>query len=106
MASCDPSAPDGMRLVTSDSVSVFATRQDSITPSSGDRLSVLKPDSSVPVLACIDEGHYSIYKIELPDGRSGYVNDGDYRLRDKQYSDSAWCGAKPRNSRWQWGWAD
>lgn len=106
MASCDASTPDGMHLVTSDTVSVFATKKGSITPSSGTRLTILKPDASVPILACVDEGDYSIYKIELPDGRSGYVNDGDYRLRDKQYSDSAWCGAKPRNSQWKWGWAN
>ena len=100
------SEPDGMRLVTSDTVSVFATKKGSITPSTGIRLSTLKPDASVTVLACLDEGDYSIYKIELPDGKSGYVNDGDYRLQDKNYSDSAWCGAKPRNSRWKLGWAN
>jgi hypothetical protein len=100
------SVPDGMSLVTSDTVSVFATKKDSITPSSDTRLTILKPDTTVPVITCIDQADYSIYKIGLPDGKSGYVNDGDYRLLDKQYSDLAWCGAKPRNSRWQWGWAN
>jgi hypothetical protein len=100
------SAPDGMRLVTSDTVSVFATKKDSITPSAGTRLTILKPDTTVPVITCIDQADYSIYKIGLPDGKSGFVSDGDYRLLDKQYSDLAWCGAKPRNSRWQWGWAN
>jgi hypothetical protein len=102
----DTSEPDGMHLVTSDTVPVFATKKDSITPLSGTRLTILKSDTTVPVIACIDEADYSIYKIGLSDGKSGYVNGGDYRLLDKQYSDSAWCGAKPRNSRWQWGWAN
>ncbi len=106
VASCDTSAPGDMHLVTGDTVSVFATQKDSITPSTGTRLTILKPDAIVPVIACIDEADYSIYKIQLPDGRSGYVSDGDYRLLDRQYSDSAWCGAKPRNSRWQLGWAN
>ena len=102
----DTSVPDGMHLVTSDTVSVFAAKKGSITPSSGTPLTTLKPDTTVPVIACIDEAEYSIYEIGLPDGKSGYVNDGDYRLVDKQYSDLAWCGAKPRNSRWQLGWAN
>jgi hypothetical protein len=100
------SAPDGMSLVTSDTVSVFATKEDSITPSSGTRLTILKPDTTVPVITCIDQADHSIYKIELPDRKSGYVSDGDYQLLDKQHSDSAWCGAKPRNSRWKSGWAN
>jgi hypothetical protein len=98
--------PDGIRLVASDTVSVFATKQESLAPSASTAVSILEPYASVPILACIDEGHYSIYKIELPGGKSGYVNDGDYRLQDKNYSDSVWCGAKPRNSRWKWGWAN
>ena len=102
----DTSAPDGMHLVTSDTVSVFATRNDSIRALSGTRLTTLKPDTTVSVTACIDEADYSIYKIGLPDGKAGYVNEGDYRLRDKQYSDLAWCGAKPRNSQWRLGWAN
>jgi hypothetical protein len=98
--------PDGMRLVTSDTVSVFAAKKDSVPPYSGAPLTTLKADTSVRVIACIDEGDYSIYKIALSDGTSGYVGGGDYRLQDKQYSDSAWCGAKPRSSRWKWGWAN
>jgi hypothetical protein len=95
-----------MRLETSDTVSVFATKKDSITQSARTRLTILKADTTVPVITCIDVAGYSIYEIGLSDGKSGYVNDGDYRLLDKHYSDSAWCGAKPRNFRWQWGWAN
>jgi hypothetical protein len=98
--------PDDIHLVTSDSVSVFATKQESISPSVASPLAVLEPDARVPVLDCIDEGAYSIYKVRLSDGRSGFVNDGDYRLQDKHYSDSAWCGAKPRNPQWQRGWTN
>ncbi len=65
-----------------------------------------KPDARVPVLDCIDEGAYSIYKVRLSDGRAGFVSDGDYRLQDKHFSDSAWCGAKPRNPQWQRGWTN
>jgi len=101
----DTSVPDDMHLVTSDTVSVFATKKNAITPSSGTRLTVLTADTTVPVISCIDEADYSIYEIGLSGGRTGYVSDGDYRLRDKQYSDSAWCGAKPRNSQWRLGWA-
>ena len=104
LASCvRMGGPDDMRLVTSGAVSVFATKQQSTAPSFGNRLAVLEPDARVPVLDCIDEGGYSIYKIRLSDGRTGFVNDGDYRLQDKNYSDSAWCGSKPRNPQWSIG---
>ena len=96
--------PDDILLVTSDSVSVFATKQQSITPSLDDRLAVLEPDARVPVLDCLNEGDYSIFKIRLSDGRTGFVSEGDYRLQDKKFSDSVWCGSKPRNPQWQRGW--
>jgi hypothetical protein len=98
--------PDDMALVTSDAVPVFATKQQAITPTLGNRLAVLEADARVPVLDCIDEGNYSIYRVRLSDGRTGFVSDGDYRLQDKNYSDSAWCGAKPHNPQWQRGWAN
>jgi hypothetical protein len=96
--------PDDVLLVTSDAVSVFATKQQSIAPSLGDRLAVLEPNARVQVLDCLDEGGYSIYKIRLSDGRTGFVNDGDFTLTNSNYSDSVWCGSKPRNPQWQRGW--
>jgi hypothetical protein len=91
-------------LVTSNAVPVFTTKQDSIAPSVGNRLAILKPDARVPVLDCLDAGSYSIYKIRLSDGQMGFVNGGDYTLTNSNYSDSVWCGAKPRNPQWERGW--
>jgi hypothetical protein len=96
--------PDDVFLVTSDAVSVFTTKQESLAPSVGTRLATLEPEARVPVLECLDEGGHSIYKIHLSDGRMGFVNDGDYILSNSNYSDSVWCGAKPRNPQWQRGW--
>ena len=96
--------PNDVVLVTRDAVSVFTTRQESLAPSVGNRLAILEPDARVAVLDCLDEGGYSIYKIRLSDGRTGFVKDGDYTLSNSKYSDSVWCGAKPRNPQWRQGW--
>jgi hypothetical protein len=96
--------PNDVLLVTSDAVSVFTTKQESLAPSAGNRLAILEPDARVAVLDCLDEGGHSICKVGLSDGRVGFVNDGDYTLSNSKYSDSVWCGAKPRNPQWQQGW--
>jgi|SRR5580700_6588923 hypothetical protein len=68
-------------VVASDTVPIFATRDQSLQPPSGNSLAVLQPGQSVLVVECIDLKQYQIYKVRLPDGRTGFVNAGHYTLR-------------------------
>ena len=43
----------------------------------------LQPQQQVKVIRCVDVKHYFIYKVQLPDGRIGFVNDGKYTLLRK-----------------------
>jgi hypothetical protein len=40
----------------------------------------LSSGQSVPVAECVDVKHFLIYKVDLPDGRNGFVLDGHYSL--------------------------
>jgi len=84
LTSCVRMGDRDVFLVTSEPVTVFATQEQSMEPVPGNSLAVLEPKQSVPVLDCVDVKHYQIYKIRMPDGRTGFVNAGHYTLRDKE----------------------
>ena len=95
--------PDDVFLVANQAVLVFTTKQQSMHSSLGSPLAVLQPKERVPVLDCIDVGEYQVFEVRLADGRTGFVNDGDYRLRD-EHDDSTWCGSNPHNPQLERGW--
>ena len=67
-------------LVTKDSVPVYHSEADSMASPSPEPLIILPPKQSVVVKECVDVKHYIIYKVELADGRIGYINAGEYDL--------------------------
>ncbi len=74
-------SPRGLMLVTKGTVPVYATEDDAINkPPKPSVIAQLSPDQSVPVTKCVDVKHYMIYKVRLPDGRDGFVLDGEYTL--------------------------
>lgn len=65
---------------------VFATAGESMSSATVHPISELQQNQRVPVLRCVDVKVYLVYKIRLPDGKVGYVNDGKYDLTDKNGS--------------------
>lgn len=92
-------------LVANEPVPVFTTKELPIGPSADHTLAVLAPKQRVPVLDCADVKDYPVYKIRLPDGRMGFVNEGHYTLQDKD-GRAAPCGQapEPRTPEPQRGW--
>ena len=70
-----------LMLVTEGAVPVFETKSDAMASSEPKPIAVLSVQQSVEVVKCVDVKHYFIYKVRLPDGRTGYVNVGDYVLQ-------------------------
>lgn len=66
-------------LFAKDSVPIYATIEDA-TAGNGVVISEMIAGQHVPLLECIDVKHYLIYKIRMPDGRIGFVNEGSYLL--------------------------
>jgi hypothetical protein len=59
---------------------VYATEDDAMKSPRPPVLAQLSAGESVPVTKCVDVKHYLIYKVRLPDGRDGFVLDGEYSL--------------------------
>lgn len=75
------SSPRGLTLVTKGTVSVFATEDDAMNKSPQPSvIAQLSAGQSMPVIKCVDVKHYMIHKVRLPDGRDGFVLDGEYML--------------------------
>lgn len=70
-----------LMLVAVSAVSVFETKSDAMASPEPKPIVVLSVQQSVEVVKCVDVKHYLIYKVRLPDGRTGYVNVGDYVLQ-------------------------
>jgi hypothetical protein len=70
----------GLTLVANNSVIVYASENDATTWPHVEGIAVLSKDQKLPILACIDIKSYLVYKVNLPDGRTGYILDGDYDL--------------------------
>lgn len=71
---------NGLMLVAGDAVHVYATQEQAMTWPNPKAMTELSSGQSVPVTECVDVKHYLIYKIRLPDGRNGFVLDGNYNL--------------------------
>lgn len=74
------SSTHGLNLVTKDLVLVYEAEVHATTWPHPAAMTELPAGRSVPVTRCIDVKHYLIYEIRLPDGRQGFVLDGNYEL--------------------------
>lgn len=76
-----------LNLVTKGKVKVYATVHDAMTWPHPLEIKILPKDHIFPVVECVDEKTYLIYKIRLPDGSYGFVLEGDFKLmRDNKES--------------------
>jgi hypothetical protein len=69
-----------MTLVAKGMVPVYATLKDATKSPPPPVIAQLLAGESVPVSKCVDVKHYLVYKVRLPDGRDGFVLDGEYSL--------------------------
>ena len=65
-------------MVAQNAVPVFATEKQAMTWPHPVPIAELSSGQTVPVTKCVDVKSYMIYKIRLPDGRDGFVLDGQY----------------------------
>lgn len=70
----------GLVLVAEETVYIYETQKKAMAWPSQKVIAKLSSGQSVPVAECVDVKHYLIYKVELPDGRNGFVLDGNYSL--------------------------
>lgn len=73
-------AEPNLKIVSQGQVHVYGNVDSALSSLPQQIVGELKPDQSVNVLKCIDVKHYQIYKVRLPDGKIGFVNDGKYKL--------------------------
>lgn len=59
-------------------VPIYATQEDVMQSPPPKEIARLSAGESVELEACINVKHYLIYKVQLSDGRNGFVLDGDY----------------------------
>ncbi len=57
--------------------------EPTIDAASAQKLAILESGTRVDVLSCKDLKHYLVPEVRLPDGRVGYVLDGQFELTKK-----------------------
>lgn len=67
-------------LIANGVVPIYKTLPDAVSSPSKKPIIELQKNQQVQVIQCIDAKHYQIYKIHLPNGKIGYVNEGNYML--------------------------
>lgn len=67
-------------LMTNGVVPVYASLEQASSSLSHESIINLKADQTVEIIQCIDVKHYQLYKIRLPNGQVGFVNEGRYVL--------------------------
>lgn len=70
----------GLSLVAREVVPVYGTQSEAMAVPAPQAIAELSAQQAVPVERCIDVKHYLIYRVQLPDGRRGFVNSGEYAL--------------------------
>lgn len=70
----------GLLLIAKDFVQVYATEDEAMTWPHPSAMATLSPGQRVQVAKCVDVKNYQIYKVILPDGRNGFVLEGNYSL--------------------------
>lgn len=73
-------AEPNLKLIAQGQVHVYGSVDSALSPLPQKVVSELEPDQGVNVVKCVDVKHYQIYKVRLPDGKIGFVNDGKYKL--------------------------
>jgi hypothetical protein len=69
-----------LKLITQGQVHVYGSVDIALSPLPQQVVSELEPEQGVDVVKCVDAKHYQIYKVRLPDGKIGFINDGKYKL--------------------------
>ena len=69
---------DRMTLVAQNIVPVYATEKQAMTWPHPEPIAELSSGQSVPLTKCVDVKSDMVYKVRLPDGRDGFVLDGEY----------------------------
>lgn len=67
-------------LHANDIVLIYKTPEDAMSSSLEGRISELHAQQQAEVEKFVDVKHYQIYRVRLPCGIVGYVNEGDYVL--------------------------
>lgn len=67
-------------LIANSTVPVYDAPENALAPPPRTMIAELQAQQQVAVIKCSDVKHYQIYKIRLPDGRVGYINEGSYML--------------------------
>lgn len=67
-------------LAADSTVPVYVGIDEALAAPPAGVIAELQPQQQVKVVRCVDVKHYIIYKVQLPDGRIGFVNDGKYTL--------------------------
>ena len=70
----------GLYLVAKDFVPVYATVEDSLATLPVNYIIKLEPGEQVKIFKRIDVKHYQVYKVGVPNGGVGYINEGKYEL--------------------------
>jgi hypothetical protein len=73
-------SPRGLTLIAKERVMLYATEDGAMTWPHPAAIAELPVGQRVPVIKCVDVKHYLIYKVRLPDGREGFVLEGNYIL--------------------------
>jgi 2-hydroxychromene-2-carboxylate isomerase len=83
-------SPRGMILMTEEIVPVYATEKDALTSPSPAAIEKLAAGKNVPVIRCVDVKSYYLHEVRLPDGKTGFINEGKYILM--RNNEIAFCG--------------
>ncbi|WP_428240552.1 hypothetical protein [Gynuella sp.] len=67
-------------LVANSVVPVYSSLEQASSSLSHNSITDLEPDQAVEIIQCIDVKHYQLYKIRLPNGQIGFVDEGRYVL--------------------------
>jgi hypothetical protein len=67
-------------LLANGPVPVYKTQEDALSGNRSLASGMLSKGQKVLILKYIDVKHYQIYTVELSDGVTGFINDGDYSV--------------------------
>ncbi len=76
LSSSDPN----LKILAQGRVAVYESIDSALSTPPKQIIDKLEPEQVVNVVKYIDVKHYQIFKVRLPNGRIGFINDGKYKL--------------------------